>query len=74
VQIWVAKGDIDYITWADYIGARREAHMDLNTILGYIYVDEAVAAFQEYLETGDDMYLTVTMGCLDLAFHFAPEA
>jgi hypothetical protein len=48
--------------------------MDLNTILGYIYVDEAVAAFQEYLETGDDMYLTVTMGCLDLAFHFAPEA
>ena len=48
--------------------------MDLGTILGYIYVDDATAAFQEYLETGDDMYLTICAGCLDLAFRFAPEA
>jgi hypothetical protein len=48
--------------------------MDLGTILGYIYVEDALAAFQEYLETGDDIYLTVTLGCLDLAFQFAPEA
>ncbi len=48
--------------------------MDLSAILGYIYIDEATASFQEYLETGDDMYLTVCMGCLELAFQFAPEA